>query len=210
MPKPFLCANCGNYYVEVDVKDKDGRVLSKDEYKCLQCADNKHAVHPRTGKIDCHWGQASASASEAGMTKTLTAVITSKGKIEKLIKDVAASTTKEQANLALDAGEAESAAVLSAERSVAELMRFAGVMEMPGKRGDDFSERFKTLEQVEQFIKIGRRPQEDADVLKRSLKNCADLQVDIEREVGRAKILVQQLRERAMNFKERQVPVGAK
>ena len=210
MDKPFLCEKCRNWYIEVPVRDLKGNVLPKDEYGCRMCNEGTH-VPNKAGIVDCHWGQVTPTPSEVTMAKIALAVTMAKNGTEKAIAGVGKLTMKAEADASLETCESFFEVAQRGVQTQADAMKFAGAFALPGiPKSLPVKDRYKTVDQMEQMVADNRRPSEDLDELNRSVKVCGELAIEIERDMGKTKVLIQQLREKAMNFKERQVPVGAK
>ena len=97
--------------------------------------------------------------------------------------------------------------LLQAERGIPDLMKMAGAFEMPGMKGEPFEARYRLLTQMETLASSRdaghRRPMEDFEMVQRSVAVCNDIVSEIEPLIGKCKVLIGQVREKAMNFKEK-------
>lgn len=160
MDRPFQCVNCRNWYTPLPT---DPNLM------CRMCAEGLHAAHSKTGIIDCHWGQTSSTPSEIGMATVA-------------FQAQAALEACKQATSAESLAKASSA-VAQAEQAnarVPELIRWAGVMEMPGKRDEAPEARYLGTDAIAGRVNIHRRPPEDLEMLKRSIRICGELGAEIQ------------------------------
>jgi hypothetical protein len=149
LDKPFQCDKCKNWYTPI--------TLSENTF-CMLCAEGTHAEDPTTGVIDCHFGQFTATLSERNV-----------------------ATAHNKAIAARDnPGDAELLAQAEAEiLNLPEYMEWAGVMEMPGMKGERRDRRFKSIDALVELVDGNRRPESDLLVLKRSVKNCKEMAAEI-------------------------------
>jgi len=178
---PFRCPNCGNWYTPLPDVDEE----------CPQCVSRSHAPHHKTGIIDCHFGQASATYSEQCMAEILGQV----------------TTTRDNAQRELDRGNLRDDTLLRVEerfsdversmREVPEIMHWAGVMEMPGMAGDPAVARYKDVTALEDLVKMSRRPQSDLDTLRRSISLCKEMETELGQVMAELRLAMTQLRRRA-------------
>ncbi len=156
MATTFQCNNCSNWYTTVPLKDGQ---------ECLLCAEKAHAPHQKTGVIDCHFGHKSASASEAILAR-----------IERTFE---AAKNKAWEGPLLPAEEAFARAKAEMPK-VADAVSWAGVFEMPGRKGDAFSARYRSFDQMNDLVQTNRRPPEDLEDVRRSMRNCDEMKQRIE------------------------------
>ena len=149
LDKPFQCDKCKNWYTPV--------TLSEGVF-CMSCAEGTHAENAMTGVIDCHFGQFSSTMSERNVATAHN-------------KALAARDNPHDADLLAQA-EAE---VLK----LPEYLEWAGVMEMPGMKGERPEVRFKNLAALKELTDGNRRPMTDIIVLERSIKNCKEMAAEI-------------------------------
>mgnify|MGYP001600438353 FL=1 len=153
MPRPFLCSKCGNWYAPVPRYDP----ATGEHFVCYTCQEKKHAGNPKTGVVDCHAFDESATMSERLVA-------------EALIKAEAVANTKDLPLAEKALKDAETAG-----EKVPEAVKWAGVFELPGRKNDRQEDRFKGYEVVEKYVEQHRRPESDLITLQRSIKNCREM-----------------------------------
>jgi len=197
--RPFLCGKCGNWYIPVPPKENEPQ-------SCYSCDEGIHFASP--GKnIDCHFGQQSATPSEirmAGVIETCKKAVTlADSAVEKI------GTAKDLASVKALLATAERAFsdAEKAQKEVANIQEWAGVMEMPGEKGSDPKVRFKSIEAIEELVKTNRRPQTDLTMLRRSIKVCKEMSDEVPELVTGARVSVGQARHLAIAWTPAATPV---
>lgn len=166
MERPFICSNCRNWHV---------RVPMPEGFMCRLCAERKHAAHPRTGVIDCHWGMKSATPSEIKLAIILETVESSLENITGCIPTIREAEAAEVAQQVMGTAKSAFANAQQAERGVGEAVQWASVFEVPGMLGEPNEKRFKSFEVLQSLVKMNRRPVSDVEELERSVKTCNEL-----------------------------------
>lgn len=164
--QPFKCSNCGNWYIKVPTKGE-----------CWSCVEDKHGRHLTTGVVDCHFGQQSATPSEMRIAEVL---------------QVCQRATQVFSDLAK--AEQAFAAAEMAESQIPDILKWAGVMEMPGQQASKFQERYKTVESLRLLVEDSRRPPEDVETLERSIAVCEKMAHKVPALMARARLAIGQAR----------------
>ena len=198
--RPFKCGNCGNYYTPL---------VMPDDVMCRWCQEGKHSPHPKTNTVDCHWGQASSTRSEMRMVQVLDAVKAAGGSIAATVDPIHKAPTQVAVTSLLTKAET---AFVQAERlvaSVPEIVRWAGVFEMPGRTDEAPEDRFRSVEAIQKMVKDNRRPPEDVADLERSIKICTALADEVPPLMAEARVAIGQARQAAQTWKAPKAAAGA-
>lgn len=186
--RPFRCPNCGNWHIAVPPRDGS---------TCWECEESHHARHQKTGVVDCHFGHKSATQSEIRMFLALQACGRAEQDAIHASEAIRQGQTAEEVAQELSLAEESFAKAEAAQAGMAEVLRWAGVMEMPGLAGESFPKRFKTIEALELLVGESRRPPEDLADLRRSLQVCTEMADEVPGLLARARVAIGQTRQAA-------------
>lgn len=175
MAIPYQCSKCANWYVAIPV--------GPDDF-CIQCDRGTHAAHPKTGVIDCHFGEKSPQPSEIGMATLLLTLEATKSKMESSRVGIEKAGSLDVVKKLLSASEGLILMVDREQAKVPDLIRWAGVFEMPGMAGSAPTARFKSTDVLEDMVMKNRRPQSDLDDMRRSIGNCNDMAEKVSEKIG--------------------------
>lgn len=193
--RPFCCANCGNWYTPIP----------NFEDECLACVTKSHTPHHKTGIVDCHFGQRSATYSERRMAELLAQVTAARDSTQ---RDAAKANLRSETLLN---AEERFSRVERVMRELPEIILWAGVMEMPGMAGEPATARYKDMTALEDLVSNSRRPQSDLDVLKRSVSVCKGIEIEVGQIMAELRVAMTELRRHAASpTAERQVAPKAK
>lgn len=159
---PFKCGQCGNWFTPVPMPE---------DMMCRVCAEGKHSVN-KAGTYDCHWGHVTATPSEIKMATLFQQAESTRARIEQAGRDIERAKVHVAVTSALNDAEQSFAQLERGMGALSEILRWAGVKEMPGLRGEANEDRFKSLSAIEDMVRNGRRPRSDVDELQRSIKAC--------------------------------------
>ena len=198
--RPSLCPNCGNWHTPVTVPD--GVV-------CGLCAEGAHVPHLKTGVIDCHFGQESATPSEVKMAGFLALCNIAWYKAQRTTERIRHSV-KDREELGRVLGEAEQvfAQVELNQADVPNVITWASVMEMPGLKGESASKRFKNLDALRELAGNSRRPREDVTTMERSDKVCREMAAELPVLVSNARLALAEARQAAQEWKMPEPPMA--
>lgn len=172
--RPFECENCRNWYIQVS-----------EEGGCIACLDGKHALHQRTGVIDCHFGQESVHPSERRMAEIHNAI--------------AAALLTARSSGDLIAAENALAEAERAERAIPDVLTWAGVLELPGMAGESRTVRFKSMDAIQELVNNNRRPPEDLKLLQRATTVCREMADEIPTLMAQLRMAIGEARSQAMS-----------
>lgn len=197
---PFKCLKCGNWYTPVPMPE---------DMMCKVCADGAHAVNPKTGAYDCHWGHVTATSSEVRIATLWHQAQETTRVLQEVAARIAGAKTLDAVVATLGSAEGVFATLERGMAAVPEILRWAGVKEMPGLKDAEGSRRFKSLDALEDLVKDNRRPQSDLAELKRSIKTCNILADELTGMVAAARVALSQVRRAAESWREPEVLVVA-
>ncbi len=197
MARPFLCGKCGNWYTPLNLGPDNA---------CGDCAEDLHARHPKTNEIDCHYGHISAHPSEIKVMGFLAKVQLSVRTNGAALEGIKAAMEQEKVVAYLTRVETAFAEAERVAVNLPETLRWAGVMEMPGMKGEESTKRFKSIEALEEMVKNNRRPPEDLAELRRSVKVCEEIAAEIPPLLAEARMGVAQVRQVAEAWRPPEKP----
>lgn len=157
--RPYLCLNCKNWYIPLQMEEGD---------TCRSCELGLHAVPERTGVVDCHFGEATPTPSEIEMVEIDT-------RVARALMIAQDAVKKHSIGSLRDAEEALVEVEALVNQRIPEVIRWSAVKEMPGLVGEDPSMRFKSIEAIEELVSNNRRPRTDLELVRRSMKTCAEI-----------------------------------
>ena len=184
----FKCGQCGNWYTPVPMPE---------DMMCATCAEGKHALHPKKGTYDCHWGHLTATNSEVKMAELRQQVVNTQGAVSQAVAAIGRAETQEVVTSALTTMEQQFAQLERALGGMPEILRWAGVKTMPGLKGSPNNRRFLALDAVEHLVEQNRRPPTDVVELKRSVKTCTGIADEITGMVAGLRVSLSQARRQA-------------
>lgn len=192
--RPFQCPKCLNWHTPIPMPEG---------MMCRWCAEEKHARHPKTGEYDCHWGLITSTQSEVKIMQANGRINEAATECQRLIQVIESATEKEQVIDVLKRAEVAFALAERAHGEVGEILRWAGVMEMPGMAGEPSSKRFKSVEAIEVMVADNRRPPTDLTTLQRSVKICNEIANEIPERIAEARVSIGQVRQSAQDWRQK-------
>ena len=190
--RPFKCSQCGNWYIAVSVPE---------DVACLMCMGGSHTPHPKTGLVDCHFGQESATPSEVKMMMLLALCQGARDASTRALVEVQRSTGIDSVKAVMARVERTYAEAEQGHTEMPEVLRWASVFEMPGMDGAPRAARFKDLDAMQELANTFRRPIEDVTMLRRSEKVCREIATEVSSVMSDASIGLGQARQAAQAWK---------
>ena len=182
----WKCPNCFNWYIQLSIAEGEA---------CQACAEGRHAQPTRGREVDCHWGHGTPTHSEIKMTELEAEIVSA--------VVLAHDASKDPTKVRLGKAEVVFAKVeMAVNADMPQVLSWAGVMEMPGMQGEVSSARFKNIEAMEELVRDSRRPTEDLDVLRRSVKNCDEIASRIPEMMAELRIAIGEARDGVSNLQK--------
>lgn len=189
--RPYKCGNCGNWYIKLPMPD---------DVMCRMCNEGTHAPHPKTGIVDCHWGQTSPTPSEIKMVELLNLC-------QSAVQEEVAAVARIQRSKDMDGIRAVVSQVEQvfsraelAHSTMPEILRWAVVLELPGMAGASQAARFKHIDAVRDLVATNRRPPEDLAMLERSERVCREIADEVPVVLSEARMALNQARKAAQEW----------
>ena len=193
--RPYLCGKCGNWYSPHPPMDGS---------PCRFCVTGTHTPHIKTGVVDCHFGEKSSHPSERRMAEIVTRVETINTSLSKASAGILQASVMGEVTDIMTLAERDFAAAEKMEKEIPEILRWAGVMELPGLVDADANQRFKNIDAMQELVKQKRRPPEDLEELVRSTKLVTMMADEVPSLMASIRIAIGQVRQAGMKW---QAPV---
>jgi hypothetical protein len=192
MTRPFLCGKCGNWYTPVPVPEGES---------CRSCDWELHARDTVTDVFDCHFGHQSATLSEVDIMHLQNRVGEVSTNAQAVLDAIEKGSTLRIVTETLKTAETEFAkAELGITNDIPEIIRWAGIKELPGMAGEAPTHRFKSMEAIELLVADKRRPHSDLEELQRSVKVCNAVASEIPGAMSDARMLLSLARRAAETY----------
>jgi hypothetical protein len=193
LPRPYQCPRCNNWYTP-QVKQPDDA--------CIYCLESKHAAHPKTGVVDCHFMEYSAMPSERALQETVFRLSIIADAAEGAVAVIENAKSDKQVNDILVKAEEHMTEAERLQGQVQELLTWAAVMEMPGHKGDRAEDRYKHRSAIISMVDLKRRPQSDLDRLDYSVKVSSEIANEIPTLMARVRMGIGRVRSSAERWAE--------
>jgi hypothetical protein len=176
---------CGNWYTPLPKEPDDA---------CIHCIEGKHAVHPKTGVVDCHFMEMTTTPSERSLQELSLELTEARRTVEALPEGIQATRTQAGVTSAMMQAEHLLARVEQRMQDVPRMLTWAGVKEMPGLRDGAPSQRFKNIDGISELVKQYRRAPSDMEEMTRSMKVCNEIASEFPGLMAEIRIGVNQVR----------------